>query len=74
MHREWKITAGRRLQTYDHKINPVHRSSLLRDPICPIKKLLLADAFSACFFMEGHRGKRQRHVFSCTRKEGVEST
>lgn len=54
-------------QTYDHKTSPMHNSSLLWDPVCPIKKLLLADASSALFYGRAP-GAKDRHVFSCTGK------
>lgn len=43
--RDWKITAGRRSGSWSQN-NPRAQELLLWDPICPIKKILLADASS----------------------------
>lgn len=59
-------------QTPVHKTSLVHRSSLLWDPICPIKKLLLADASSELFYV-GAPGAKETCVFMHW-KEGVTST
>lgn len=60
-------------QTYDHKTDPVCSSSLLWEPICPIKKQLLADASSALFYGGAKGPKTQTCVFMHW-KEGVENT
>lgn len=57
MHAEGVENHSRKEIRLDHKTGPLHRSSLLWDPICPIKKSCWQMPKVYCFMGGGPGGK-----------------